>query len=123
MLYSGRIFLFVGCSKDARKGNEVEVMLPIVDTPPIPHVAHRASTGKCIGVANSRWTLFQVESVHQCQKWCDQHPSCNYFTWRNSSIFQNFCFMMAECGDLDFECVDCFSGPKTTGCPLRRRNF
>ncbi|TRY61525.1 hypothetical protein TCAL_13016 [Tigriopus californicus] len=72
--------------------------------------------------------ITEVEDIDTCQKMCDAQESCNYFTWHEGSgtpsrLFRHFCFFFSECGDLDFECTSCYSGPKTSGCPLRRRNL
>lgn len=72
--------------------------------------------------------LPQMQNVQECQKACDELPECKYFTWRAgdpvTGMFAKFCFMLPECGDYyNFECRDCYTGPRTDLCPLRRRNI
>ena len=66
--------------------------------------------------------LFQVPSARLCQLWCDQNEECQYFTWWSEGMFQNICFHHKECTKLDFECVNCHAGPRSSGCPRRRNN-
>ena len=66
--------------------------------------------------------FFQVPSARLCQLWCDQNEECQYFTWWSEGMFQNICFHHKECTKLDFECVNCHAGPRSSGCPRRRNN-
>lgn len=62
-----------------------------------------------------------VTSARQCQSLCDANDECQYFTWWSDGIFKHICMHHASCTRLDFKCQHCHAGPRSSGCPLRRR--
>ena len=65
--------------------------------------------------------IFQVVTARQCQSLCDANEECQYFTWWSDGMFKHICMHHASCTRLDFKCQHCHAGPRSSGCPLRRR--
>jgi len=62
-----------------------------------------------------------VVTARQCQSLCDANEECQYFTWWSDGMFKHICMHHASCTRLDFKCQHCHAGPRSSGCPSRRR--
>eukprot|EP00093_Oithona_nana_P003220 03220.XXX_125292_124587_1 [CDS] Oithona nana genome sequencing. len=63
--------------------------------------------------------IFGVPSARVCQALCDQNPECQYFTWWSQGIFEHICMQHQNCSKLDYHCLNCYAGPRTSGCRSR----
>ena len=75
-------------------------------------------------------SLSQVPSARLCRRLCDENPNCNFFTWYSltdsqtaqsgGDVFGHICFHHQDCAQLDFNCQNCHSGPRSDHCRARR---